>query len=66
MRVVPTPDAPLTASEQQILANFRQMDARRKEEALIRMARLANRHPATGKRISALRLVPTHGKAAQE
>ncbi len=60
------PDAPLTAGEQQILANFRQMDARRKDEALVRMARIANTHPAIGKRIFALRLVATHGKAAQE
>jgi Zn-dependent protease with chaperone function len=66
VRVVPTPDSPLTAGEQQILASFRQMDARRKDEALVRMARIANTHPTTGKRISALRLVATHGKAAQE
>ncbi|SFM64375.1 hypothetical protein [Rugamonas rubra] len=66
MRVVPTPGAPLTAGEQQILAHFRQMDTRRKDEALVRMARIANTHPATGKRISALRLVATQRKAAQE
>lgn len=66
MKVAPAPDATLSAGEQQILATFRQMDARRKDEALVRMARIANTHPATGKRTSALRLVSTQRKAAQE
>ena len=36
---------PLTLSELRILAAFRAMDPRRKEEALTRMARIAEAHP---------------------